>query len=204
MKHFERELPQGYVEAYSIDAKKKSTVILMNVLAILAFAVLYLLMMLPLFSSDFERRQMISSEKMPTWLVSLVMLVIYIGYIVLHELTHGVAYKSLTGEKLTYGFTLSVAFCGVPHIYVSRRVALIASAAPLVVFTVLFGALAATLFLLDTMLYTLAAVILCAHLSGCVGDIWVISLLLFKLRDPAVLVKDTGPKQIFMIPQKGE
>lgn len=204
MNRFERVLPSGYVEVYSIDAKKKSTVILMNVALILVFAVSFFLMMLPLLDKNFEARQMIDPEKMPIWLSVLVTVAVYLGYIVLHELTHGIAYKGMTGEPLTYGITLAVAYCGVPHIYVSRKVALIASAAPLVVFTVLFGGLSAVLFATDTLLYTLSAVVLCAHLGGCVGDLWVISLLLFRFKDPALLVRDTGPKQTFMMPPKEE
>ncbi|MCQ2122483.1 MAG: DUF3267 domain-containing protein, partial [Fibrobacter sp.] len=57
-------------------------------------------------------------------------------YIVLHELVHGAVYKLLTGQKLTFGFKASVAYCGVPDIYVYRRTALAALLAPFVVFDI--------------------------------------------------------------------
>ena len=57
---------------------------------------------------------------------SLVFFLMLVLYILLHELVHGAAYKLLTGRKLTFGLTLSVAYCGVPDIFVYRNAALAA------------------------------------------------------------------------------
>ena len=43
----------------------------------------------------------------------------------------------------------------------------------------------------------LILVLLAFHLSGCIGDLYNLGLLLFKFRDPSVLREDTGPKQIY-------
>jgi hypothetical protein len=59
-------------------------------------------------------------------------------YVILHELTHGLLYKILTKQKLTFGLTLSVAFCGVPHIYVNKKTALLSVLAPFVVYNIIF------------------------------------------------------------------
>ncbi len=202
MKRFEKELPNGYVEAFCIDAKDKKTVIRMNLLFFAVFLVSGAICSLLPLVTNVGFRQTRYSEYMR--LISAIAFVAYLIYIVLHELTHGAAYRWLTGEKLTYGLTLSVAFCGVPHIYVSRRVSLIASAAPLVVFSLLFGATMVILLFVDTALYIVAAILFCMHLGGCVGDLWVILTLLFRCKDASTLVKDTGPKQIFYIKRETE
>ena len=167
---------------------------------LLFFAVFFIsaviVSLLPLLSDSGSRQSRYSEH---TWLIVLIAIVAYMIYILLHELTHGAAYKALTGEKLTYGLTLSVAFCGVPNIYVSRKASLIASAAPLVIFTVLFGTATVILFFVDLALYLACATLLCVHLGGCAGDLWVIFTLLFRIKDASTLVKDTGPKQIFYI-----
>ena len=41
-------------------------------------------------------------------------------YMVLHELTHGLFYKIFTHEKLKFGMTLTVAYCGIPRIYTKK------------------------------------------------------------------------------------
>ena len=58
--------------------------------------------------------------------------------IVCHELTHGLFYKIFTKQKLTYGFSLTYAYCGVPNIYVRKKEAIIACLAPLVIFSIIF------------------------------------------------------------------
>ena len=123
----------------------------------------------------------------------LIFLAVLLIYIVLHELTHGAAYKLMTRQKLTFGMTLSVAYCGVPDIYVYRRTALISLLAPFVVFTVVFGA--AAILITDPIGKILAAFMLALHVGGCVGDLYDTILFLFRFRDPLTLMRDTGPKQ---------
>ena len=93
-----------------------------------------------------------------------------IAYLVLHELVHGAAYKFLTGQKLTFGITLSVAFCGVPEIYVYRRASLIAVLAPFVVFTLLGVVLLAVFPGAWTRFFLL--IFLGLHIGGCSGDLY--------------------------------
>ena len=122
-----------------------------------------------------------------------------IFYIVMHELLHGIFYKLFTGEKLTFGASWSCFFCGVPKIYIYRRPAMIAAAAPLVFFTILLIPLTAWLYYVNYALYLLSAMILGLHLGGCAGDIYVILLFLFKFRGNKTLVRDTGPEQFFYV-----
>ena len=46
--------------------------------------------------------------------------------------------KIFTKQKLTYGFSLTYAYCGVPNIYVRKKEAIIACLAPLVIFSIIF------------------------------------------------------------------
>ena len=116
---------------------------------------------------------------------------------------HGAAYKLLTGSKLTFGITLSVAFCGVPDIYVIRRTALISLLAPFTLFGALFAGLTAWLYFANPLYCVAAVVLLGLHFGGCVGDLYTAALLIFRLRDSRLLMRDTGPEQFFYLPADG-
>ena len=198
MKHFETALPESYRQVYEIDAKDRKTAVILNVVATLLAVLVFLPFALALgFRGLFQMRN--RGE-------ILLMLGIYLGgfivYIVLHELVHGAAYKLLTHHKLTFGFALTVAYCGVPDIYVYRTASLIAILAPLVLFTVVFLPLA---LLMQTPALRLAFIMLfCSHVAGCVGDLYGTALMLFRFRDPKLLVRDTGPKQTYYLPEPQE
>lgn len=190
--NFETELPAGYVEAYSVDAKgSKRTVILFTVVSMLITAA-------GIAASFFLIRPRGFPENF-SFVKLGVTLAAQLVYVVLHELTHGAAYKLLTRQKLSFGFTLTVAFCGVPEIYVYRRAALISLLAPFTVFTLIFGG--AVLLLPDAWDKGYAAMLLWMHLGGCVGDLYNTLLYLTRFRHPGTLMRDTGPKQTFYLPQ---
>ncbi len=104
--HFESALPEGYEEALVVDAKNRKTSLLLTLASLMITAVVTVLGALWIKPNFLDLRP---------WEL-LIFAVIMLGYIVLHELVHGVAYKLLTGQKLTFGMTLTVAFCGVPTI----------------------------------------------------------------------------------------
>lgn len=197
MKNYEAELPQNYKLVKTIDAKNIKVGIVLNIVALLVLAACivaaYFLIGVPLgemfdFSVNYGVGNLIRL---------LILLAVFVAYIILHELVHGAAYKALTKQKLTFGLTLTVAFCGVPHIYVYRKTALISVLAPFVVFTPIFLALC---FVLPAALdKLLAAFMLGMHVGGCCGDLWVAGLLTFKYRDKTTLMNDTGPKQTFYV-----
>ena len=192
-KNFETVLPAGYVPVKTVDAKSKKFTVLMNLAAFgVCAAVVAAAAVLIRPGNFFENYDPIK------YFITLAAMV---AYIFLHELTHGAAYKLLTHQKLTFGFTATVAFCGVPHIYVYRRTALISLLAPFVTFGIVFGA-AVALFG-DPWNKMYAAVLLAAHVGGCAGDLYDTFLYLTRFRDPAVLMNDTGPKQTFYLPAPG-
>ena len=191
--NYELELPAGYVEAYSVDAKEnKRTVILFTVVSMLITAA-------GIAASFFLIRPQGFPENFSFVKLGLIGAA-QIIYVVLHELTHGAAYKLLTRQKLSFGLTLTVAFCGVPEIYVYRRAAMIALLAPVTVFTLIYGG--AVLLLPDAWDKGFAAMLLWMHIGGCVGDLHNTLLYLTRFRDPKTLMRDTGPKQTFFSVEK--
>lgn len=196
--NFCTELPENYKEVYHIDGRQFGWTVKFT----LASLVMMAAVIVPAFIFGNISLVFSISEDYIRLIVALVVfIIVMIGYTIAHELVHGAAYKALTGSKLTFGITLTVAYCGVPDIYVYRRAALIALLAPFVVFSVLFVALTTWLYFVDKLYYAVISLILGIHFGGCVGDLFTALLLIFKLRDNRLLVRDTGPEQTFWLPE---
>ena len=116
-------------------------------------------------------------------------------YLVLHELVHGIVYKLMTREKLTFGISFSCAYCGVPDVFVTKKTALSALVAPFAVFTVAF---ALPIAFVGDYAALFLSFLLVLHFGGCSGDLYDMILLLFVIKGD-VLMKDTGPKQTFYV-----
>ena len=194
--NFENELPQSYREALHLDATDKKFGIVMNVISLIVIAVVMTITIILMniggeISIDFTSPEII--------IAYLVFMASMIAYIILHELVHGAAYKLLTKEKLTFGIRWSCAFCGVPNIYVYRSAAMIAVAAPLVLFTAVFLPLTVFLYGINHFYCLLSAFLLGMHLGGCSGDAYVLYLLTFRYNSRKTLIKDTGPEQFIYV-----
>lgn len=194
------ELPEGYELVKEIDAvKDKKFAVLMNVIGVVLMIAAGALLWLLRFTIRGEAAsRAITLNVAPVWQEELFLLAIVLGmvlYVILHELTHGVVYKLCTHEKLTFGLSLSCAFCGVPQVFVNRRTALLSLLAPFTLYSVIFLLL---VFLADGWLATLALILFALHFGGCAGDLYDTWLLLTSLRGD-LLMKDTGPKQSFYI-----
>ncbi len=194
-KHYETELPAGFRAVYSIDATNKKTVIIMNLAALLIAVAVVLLHMLLLGFGTVIRR-----FRFTVWQL-LLFLGVALVYVVLHELVHGLVYWLFTGRKLKFGFTGTVAYCGVPDIYVYRTASMCAVIAPFAVFLVIFAL--GFILLKDPAMKILAAMLQAIHVSGCVGDLFNFGLYLFRFRDPRTLMRDPGPAQTFYLPAPG-
>ena len=198
MENYYRELPEGYKEAKVVDAKAKKTSVVFTVSSI----VLTVVILLPILLTFGSLRSLFEEYGRKTMLLAdLVFVLCMLSYIVLHELLHGAAYKALTHQKLTFGLTLTVAFCGVPDIYVSRKTALIALLTPFVTFSVILIPLTIWFYSFNLLYYFLCGVLFAIHFGGCIGDLYMTFLLLFKYRDPRTLINDTGPKQTIYLPE---
>lgn len=192
MKSFEKDLPENYRLVKTVDAKSTKVSLLLTLGSLVLTAALVVLAYVLIRPKNFAEEY--------SFLRNILFCVTMFAYIVLHELVHGIAYKLLTKQKLTFGLTLTVAYCGVPDIYVYRRTALIALLAPFVVFDIAFLLPA---FLLPNQWDAFyAAVIFAFHFGGCVGDLYDTFLYLFRFRDPQTLMRDTGPAQSFYLPEE--
>ena len=200
--NYEKELPLNYKQVFYINAKDAKFGIIFNLIAllicaiVLTFAILFLRL-----KSDFSFEK-ITADPLQLFLPLLVLFVAMIAYVATHELTHGVAYKLLTGEKLTFGLSWSCAFCGVPHVYTYRKTALIAVISPFALFTLIFIPLLIVLYNISPIYYLVTAFLFGYHLGGCSGDLYVFILLATKFKNKKTLMKDTGPEQYFYIPTK--
>ena len=193
MNKYYLELPENYKLDKTIDMKKMSTNIFLNVLNIL-FVIISLLILIPLKFKEIKIDNLIELS-----IVMFIALIGFIIYIVLHELTHGLFYKIFTKQKLTFGVSLTYAYCGVPNIYVRKKEAIIACLSPLVIFSIIFLTL---IFILPPNYINLSIIILFSfHFGGCSGDIF-LSLILLTKYDKDTYIKDTGPTQY--IYKKGE
>ena len=114
--NYYNELPEGYICVKTIDAKEdKKFMVLMTVVNFLLLAIMFglgLLIILKLHPGE---------DININPFIGLIACAAMFIYIILHELTHGLFYKIFTHEKLTFGLTLLVAFCGVPKLYVNRK-----------------------------------------------------------------------------------
>ncbi len=213
--NFERELPEGYVLAKHIDAKRLSFGVIFNLIALviwIAVTAVGVLIFRAAFSGEPNENASISAISRLICNGILMGLIPTLAYIVLHELAHGWAYKRRTGEKLTFGLSWSCAFCGVPNIHVYRGSALLALLMPLAVFTPILIVLAALCLVmavrldgdfvsrLFSVMYFALVFVFGMHLGGSSGDGYVTLLLLSRYRDKRTLVRDTGPEQYIYVP----
>lgn len=186
-----RELTEGFVEVKCIDAKDKKTSRKFVLLSLLISVIVLIPFAIPFFK---EKANLSTDNILPTYFIFLGTLIIQT---VIHELIHGAVYKITTHQKLTFGLTLTVAFCGVPDIYVKRRAAFYSILAPFVVLSIVFGT--GLILMEHSVAWYFLALIFCIHIGGCVGDLWGALYMATHYKDKTMFVKDTGPKQTFYV-----
>jgi hypothetical protein len=182
-----KTLPVTYRHAQSIDlSQSPSLVIWLNVIALLLFFLFgyaYLMLiawMRPGVSFAFENSSLIANL--------LVLLIVYIGVIVLHEIIHGLFFWIITGEKPRFGFRGAYAYAAAPDWYLPRGPYLVVGLSPLVLITLL-GILLIPITPNGWLI--LLGVAVTANASGAVGDLAVVLWLLLK--HPAnLLLRDRG------------
>lgn len=196
MANYYSNLPEGYQEKFVIDVNNdKKWRIYLNFIH--PFLLLIFSIIVSLIKGIEVLGDFLDNEYLLFMIISLVIyLILFFIYVVIHELVHGLFYKIMTKQKLTFGLTKGVAFCGVPNIYTNRKTALISTLAPFVVFTIIFGLL--VIFLPANMWGFVFVLMLVSHLLGCSCDLYVAYILMFKLPKRA-LMNDTGPKQTFYV-----
>ena len=197
MKYY-KELPNGYKEAYSIDAGNKKTGLILNLLGLPIMIVIFIIPMLIKILVCGKINFNLSENI--TLLVLFIMCIAMILYIIIHELTHGLFYKLFTKEKLKFGLKLSCAYCGVPTIYMKKIPMIITALAPFVIYSLIGVVL--MIAVPANIIFLAIDILFSSHVAGCVGDIYV-SFLLIKY-PKETLVNDTGAKQTFYILDRKE
>lgn len=194
--NYEATLPEHYRQVYRLDATDKKTGLVMNLLAFIPLVPVMGGAVLALFLAGAE----LSFDTVKYFFCLVGLLISLVLYMVLHELVHGAAYKALTGQKLSFGLKWSCAFCGVPHIFTYRKTAMISVIAPFAVFSLLLGGLTVVLLFVDPLVFLFSALLFSIHFGGCVGDLYLFFLLLFKYKSGKLLMKDTGPEMTLYLP----
>ena len=189
-RNYERSLPGGYRLVKKMDAADFGFGLILTLGSLLLFALCAGVIALPL---SFDSRGLLSLEVERMMLIVTIYLVITLIYMVLHELTHGVAYKSMTGEKLTFGIKWNCAYCGVPNILTYRKTSLVALYAPFVVFNIVFIPALVWAWFFGIEAYIIVGLLLATHISGCIGDLYMGHVLLTKYKENTTLLNDTGP-----------
>ena len=199
--YFEKSVPEGYVLVKHINAKSDKKQII--VYAVLSIVPLFIIVpALYVIAGRVNGYSIIGDTDRVAQVISLLItLVAYFVYVVLHELAHGITYKIFTGAKLTFGLTITVAFCGVPDIYIRKKASVTSLLMPFLIFSPIFIGLIVGMWFVSPLYGILAGALFSLHLGGCVGDLHWILTYAVKFRRCNTLMRDTGPEQWLYIPK---
>lgn len=177
-------LPEGYREIYSVDLQKnKKVALLVNLLAFVIAVVLVVTMhfFVPI-SSLFDMQNGLGS-----YLIRFAaLIVLMIVYMVLHELTHGIAMKICGTKKIKYGFTGLYAFAG-SNDYYNKQAYIFIALAPIVLWGVVLAIINPFVPLEWFWVVYMLQII---NLSGAAGDLYV--TVKFSGFPKDILIRDYG------------
>ena len=182
------ELPENYEKYYSLDLQNdKKMMLRVNTIALIIAALLIvpMLFIVPI-SHLFDMSRGLGAYALRFG----VMLLALVVYMVLHELTHGVAMKICGTKRVKYGFTGIYAFAGSEDYYGKGAYIFIALAP-----VVLLGAIIAVINALVPLEWFWVVYFLqISNLSGAAGDFFVTFKFLRFPKD--ILVRDAGTSMI--------
>lgn len=122
----------------------------------------------------------------------------YVIYIPLHELTHGILMHALSGVKPKYGLKLCYAYAG-SNVYFDKRSHNLIALAPLVLWGII-------LFILGEVLpiewFWLIYTIQISNISGSAGDVYCVAYLAKLPKD--IVIQDTGTRMRILAPKPAE
>lgn len=177
-------LPEGYGAFSSIDLQKdKKTALWVNLLAV----VIALLLVVPMLfwvpiSSLFDMENGLGG-----YLIRLVaMIVSTIAYMVLHELTHGIAMRICGTKQVKYGFTGLYAFAG-SNDYYDKKAYLFIALAPVVLWGVVIAIINP---FVPIEWFWVVYFLQVINLSGAAGDLYV--TVKFSRFPKDILIRDYG------------
>ena len=177
-------LPEGYREFYSVDLQKNKKVSLfVNLLAV----IIAVLLADPMhFFVPISWLLSMDNGLIAYFIRFVSLMVLIVAYMVLHELTHGIAMKICGTKKVKYGFTGLYAFAG-SNDYYGRKAYIFIALAPVVLWGVVIAIInpfvSAEWFWVVYMLQIM-------NLSGAAGDLYV--TVKFSGFPKDILIKDYG------------
>lgn len=118
---------------------------------------------------------------------TLYMIIDFLILVVLHEGVHGICFWLFTRRRPIFALGPGYAYAAAPDVFIRKNPYLITAISPLIVLTVL-GMLLIP-FVPGNILFHVAFITV-MNIAGAVGDLWVVSGLLFK-REP-LLIQDSG------------
>ena len=182
--------PKGYRQIEVLDFmrnRKQMMIIAVSGLIVTAAMIVWGLIAHP-FSPTWEFLK-------ANWWAWLVTPAMYVAYIPLHELTHGVLMHALSGVKPKYGLKLPYAYAG-SHVYFDKLSHNLIALAPLIVWGVI-------LFLLERKLpvewFWFFYIVQISNVSGSVGDVYCV-LHLFRMPKD-VVIQDSGTRMRILAPR---
>ena len=183
MKAFQ-SLPEGYKEILQVNMQEdKNTAGKISAVGIIMMAVVIFIghFIVPI-------RKFFDMSSMSGFFIRLGVLIIsYIAYMVLHELTHGVVMKAVGGRKVEFGFTGMYAFAGSHEDYFDKSSYRCIALAPLVVWGIIFGILSA---IVPVSWFWVIWFLQVGNIGGAAGDVY-ITAKLWNMPS-TIFVRDTG------------
>ena len=177
-------LPEGYREILQINLQKdKKTALKINLGATVVMILLFVLGHFIVPITEFHYMDSLSTY----FIMVGVMLLGYVVYMVLHELTHAAVMKAAGGGKVVFGFTGIYAFAGSKEDYFDKISYRYIALAPLVVWGIILGVLCV---IVPRTWFWVVWFLQVGNISGAAGDVYVTAKL-WKYPD-SILVRDTG------------
>lgn len=182
-----KRLPVGYRSAGIIDfVRNRKLMLKVNGAAII---ISVLMVVIALFVKPFAPTwQLLKSH----WLLWFALAAMLFGYIILHELTHGVFMYALSGVRPKYGFQLCYAYAG-SSVWFDRKSHIIIALAPVVIWGIVLQILCAVL---PEGWFWLIWIVQISNISGAAGDIYCSAYLARLPGD--ILIQDTGTRMRIM------
>ncbi len=186
-----KTLPETYCLAEKIAlTKNKRLAVGMN-LATLPILVLFIVGFIAMYAPKAGQSHVFTIQFFPLVLCILGIVII----IIVHELVHGIFIKCFAKAKVQYAFHGVAASAGSPDYYFSKKEYTIIALAP---FVIINSILAIVMPFLHGAAFMVVYCVLAFHVTGCVGDIYVM-LKLFKYQSDT-LIRDSGPEMEFYVP----
>lgn len=178
-----KALPRGYRIAGTMDFMRNRRQ--MKIVAYSALAAAALMLAYGLLAHPVGEALALLGQRWYLWLVLAGMLV---GYIPLHEVTHGIAMYALSGVKPRYGLRLPYAYAGCDA-YFDKKSHAVTALAPVVIWG---AALEALCLALPEGWWWLIWAVQISNVSGSTGDIY---CAVHLARMPGeILIRDTGTR----------